>query len=101
MVTLRTDELEEMQVAIDAGKLPADAIKRHFAEEEQRVFGNAPRGRDGKPIEQGIGSAANPSENSVRDYETFCKDEPDFKMNLAKMKADLAAHQAKHRPAPR
>jgi hypothetical protein len=100
VVALRTDELDEMRKAIADGKLPPDALEKYYEEEAKAVFGhNYKTDRDGKPIEQGIGSASQPSANSVAAYEAYCKHEPDFAANLARMKANLAKYQAKLKAA--
>jgi hypothetical protein len=94
VVALRTEELDDMRKQIADGKLPADAIQKYLADEEKAVFGfDFKRDRHGKPIEQGIGSAAQPSENSVKAYELYGRDEPDYQTNLARMRKELAEHQ--------
>lgn len=64
MVTLNTEEVDEIKALIAAGKLPPDTLKAHFAAEEKAVFGHDVRhDRKKRPIEQGIGSPGNESEN--------------------------------------
>jgi hypothetical protein len=93
MVTLRQEELQHLR---DTGG--EQAVRDHFANEERNVFGHDfKRGKDGAPIEQGLGSPAQPTQQSVDGYERWCKDQPGYAATLAKMKADLAAFQAKKR----
>jgi hypothetical protein len=96
MVTLNTEEVEQMRAEIAAGKLSPSAIKNHLIAEEKAVFGaDVKHDRKGNPIEDGIGSALQPSANSVEAYAFYCRDEPDYAANLAKMRKDLAAYLAK------
>jgi hypothetical protein len=98
MVALRSDEIEEMKILMADGKLPPSALTDHFSQEEQRVFGTQfKRGADGVPIERGIGSASQPSANSVEAYRIYGRSEPDYAANLAKMEQALAAHEARRR----
>jgi hypothetical protein len=98
MVSLRNDEIETIREDMAIGKLPPDALKTHFADEERRVFGSEfKRDRDGTPIENGIGSAAQPSKNSVEAYKIWGRNDPDFAANLASMERALAAHEARRR----
>ncbi len=68
MVTLNTEEIDEMKAAMANGKLPPDALKKHFEAEEKRVFGeNFKRDRKtGVPIENGIGAPGRENENHFR-----------------------------------
>jgi hypothetical protein len=100
-VHLKESELEHMRRQIARGLLPPDAIERHFEDERKAVFGeNYKRDANGNPIEQGIGSAANPSRQSIEAYRRYGKSEPAFEENLLKMEQQLADHlaaQAKQR----
>jgi hypothetical protein len=72
MVTKTPEELDEMRLMIQMGKLPPDAIKQHLEAEKVNVFGAGFRTVNGVPQEQGIGSPAQPSLNSlvaIRKYE--------------------------------
>jgi hypothetical protein len=53
------------------------------------------RDKNGVPQEQGLGSAAQPTSQSVAAYEKYCKHETNYVEHLAKMKADLAAYEAR------
>jgi hypothetical protein len=98
VVALRTDELDEMRKLIEAGKLPPNAIEQHYKDEEKHVFGfDFKRDAKGKPIEVGIGSAAQPSANSVAAYEIYGVKEPDYATHLARMRKELADYQAKRK----
>ncbi len=100
MVALRSDELDEMRKAIADGKLPPDALKKYYADEEKAVFGHDfRRDREGRPIEQGLGSAAQPTRNSIEAYRIYHSKDPDFAEQLAHMEANLAKYQARRRAA--
>lgn len=59
MVTLNETEIQEMRDEIAAGKLPADAIKKHLEDEAKNVFGIDAKKVGGKYQEQGLGSKGN------------------------------------------
>jgi hypothetical protein len=105
MVTKTNEEIEVMREQIATGKIPHNAIELYLKEEERHVFGvEVKHDRNGNPIEQGIGSAAQPSRNSIEAYKTFQMSnkfgpEAGFDQKLAKMEADLAAYQAKQKAA--
>lgn len=62
----------------------------------QKVFGdNYKRDSRGHPIEQGVGSAAQPTQQSIDAYRRYCQHEPDYAEHLKKMEADLAAFRAR------
>lgn len=64
MVTKTTEELDEMRQMIREGKLPADAIEKHFEAEAKNVFGaDATKDRKGNFVEQGIGSKGHETAN--------------------------------------
>lgn len=94
MVTFTPEELNELRA--EGGE---QAVKEHYENETKNVFGYNYQTdpKTGAPIEQGIGSPAQPSANSVAAYERFCRDQPNFAATLAKMKSDLAAFEAKRR----
>lgn len=73
MVTLTTGELAAMEDDVATGKLPKDAVKQHFKDEEKHVFGfDVKHDRKGNPIEQGLGSPGHETGNhfiSIRKYE--------------------------------
>ena len=89
-------ELDDMQRMIDQGLLPRDAIKQYWLDQEMAVFGeDFKRDANGIPIEQGKGSAAQPTQASVQAYAKYGKHEPQYTEHLAKMEAQLAAYTAK------
>jgi hypothetical protein len=97
-LSLREDEVEAIQQLIAQGELPRDAFKRHRQAMEKVVYGDgAPKDAKGAFIEQGIGSAAQPSRNSVEAYRKNGKEEAGYEKNLAKMERDLADFQARRR----
>jgi hypothetical protein len=91
MVTLTGQELDEMREKVAAGELPPDAVKQHFLSEQKNVFGHDHKVRNGKPVEQGVGSAGNQSRNSIGAYKKYCSHEPDFEKTVARMEKELAA----------
>jgi hypothetical protein len=89
-------ELNEMQRQIDQGLLPKNAIEQYRLDEETAVFGEGfKRDAQGRPLEMGKGSAAQPTSQSVEAYRRYGKNEPAYTEHLAKMEGDLAAHTAK------
>jgi hypothetical protein len=104
-VHYRQEEIEEMQAMIDKGELPKDAIEQHRHYEALNVYGaDAKRDANGNFIEAGIGSAQQPSRNSIEAYRKWGREEPDYHEHLARMERELAAYQQKQaskRPAPR
>ncbi len=94
-------EIAEMQRLIDQGLLPKDAIEQHYDNEEMAVFGeNVKFDRNGDPIEQGIGSKAQPSANSIAAYiktQTVHRPggpEPGYAEHLARMQKELDEYNA-------
>jgi hypothetical protein len=76
---LTPDELELVQHQMKTGELPRDTLARHAEAAARNTFGfDHKTGRDGKPIEQGFGSALQPSSNSIDAYKKYCSHEPDF-----------------------
>jgi hypothetical protein len=102
MTTKTTEELDEMRNLIALGRLPPDAIERYYEDETRNVFGHDVKfDADGRPIEQGLGSASQPTPNSVDAYRKFGREEPAYHENLARMEAELAAFEAKRKTAKR
>jgi hypothetical protein len=98
MVTLTVQETDDIKLQIADGKLPATALQDHLKNEETRVFGvGAKRDRKGRPIENGIGSKAQPSRNSVEAYRRYCAHEPNYAGHLARMEKDLAEFEEAQR----
>jgi phage repressor protein C with HTH and peptisase S24 domain len=104
-------ELAEMQMLIDQGKLPRDAIEQYYENEFMAVYGeNYKTDKNGEPIEQGIGSKSQPSPNSIAAYiktqTQYRKNgpEPGYDEHLARMEAELAAFNAgrgRKKPGPK
>jgi hypothetical protein len=98
------EELEAMQAMIDAGQLPADFIERHFDAVNANVFGvDAPKDRHGNRTEQGKGSPANMTRQSIDAFKRWhgpSKENPlgapNYEKDLAKMEAQLAANEKKN-----
>lgn len=101
VVNLSEAELAEMEAQIEAGLLPKDFIEKHFEAVDNNVYGiGHKKDRKGRPIEQGLGSPANMTQQSIDAYKKWCgpsKDnpvgEPGFAENLARMEQQLAARQ--------
>jgi hypothetical protein len=101
-VHLKESEIADMRRRIAQGLLPPDAIEKHFEAERMAVFGeNYKTDRDGNPIEQGKGSKAQPTLQSVEAYRKYGKSEPSYEQTLAQMQADLAAYQERQEKAQR
>ena len=88
--------------------IPPDAplhVRQQIIAEAKRqaacdVFGvDHKTDRHGKPIEQGLGAAGNQTAQSVEAYEKWCRHEPGFDRNLARMKKELADCEAKRAAA--
>jgi hypothetical protein len=92
MVTLTQPELDDLY--LKGGQAAVDA---HFENERKAVFGHDYKlDKNGRPIEQGIGSPAQPSANSVAAYEKYHRGDPGFTENLARMKKQLADFERAH-----
>lgn len=90
-VTLSQAEIEEIEQLMAAGSLPPDWLDRHFDAVDANVFGaDAPKDRHGNRKEQGRGSAANMTQQSIDAYKKWGKGETDFAENLKRMEAQLA-----------
>jgi hypothetical protein len=100
MVTKTEQELAEMKELIQKGELPPDAIKQYYADERRNVFGfDHKTDRNGKPVEQGVGSAGNQSRNSIEAFKKYHAHEPDFEKQLSRMERELAETNARRRAA--
>jgi hypothetical protein len=89
-------------------KIPANAppeLRRAMIEEAKKkvlidVFGEGYKiDKNGRAIEQGLGSASNMSSHSVAAYEARCKHEVGYTENLARMKRQLAECDARRKAA--
>ena len=90
-ITLTAEELETMRLQIETGQLPPDAIAQHFDCVQKNVFGfDFKKDRNGKPIENGLGSARNQTRNSVESYRKWGIGEADYEINLQRMEKELA-----------
>lgn len=96
-ITLSQKELDEIDAQMAAGVLPPDYLDRHLDAVEANVFGHDhKKDRHGDPIEQGIGSPGNQTQNSVNAYRKYAKyemgfSEAQFAENLKRMEGELAA----------
>lgn len=64
MVTLNTEEIDDMKEKMEKGALPKDALKKHFEAEAKNVFGfDAKKDRHGEYIEQGVGAKGHETAN--------------------------------------
>jgi hypothetical protein len=105
--TKTSKELADMQRLIEQGLLPKDAIDQYYENQAMATFGeNFKTDRHGNPIEQGIGSKANPSESSIAAYiknqteRRHGGPEAGYEETLQRMRDELAAFQAS-KPAPK
>lgn len=88
-------ELAEMQSLIDQGRLPRNAIEEYYEDQRKATFGeNYKTDPDGNPIEQGLGSHAQPTWQSVQAYKKYGKGEKDYEVNLERLQAELDAYLA-------
>jgi hypothetical protein len=63
-ITLRQEEIEEAKYRIEIGELPPNFFELHEEAKAKATFGHDyKRDRNGKPIEQGVGSPGNESIN--------------------------------------
>jgi hypothetical protein len=91
-ITLSGEELDEIEMRIEAGELPPDYILRYYEAVRKNVFGaDHKTDKAGNPVEQGLGSAFNQTKQSVAAYRKWNSNEPDYEKNLARMEAELAA----------
>ena len=74
---------------IASGKLPPDAIERHYEAEAKNVFGHDAKKVKGQYVEQGFGSAINQTRNSIEAYRKYHSGDPDFAETLARMEREL------------
>jgi hypothetical protein len=101
VITLTQQEIDDTRELIDDGRLPRDWFDQYAAAREKHVFGHdVQHDRNGNPIEQGIGSASQPTRNSIEAYKSHQMGnkfgpEPGFENHLAKMESDLAAFEAR------
>lgn len=106
MVTKTPDEIAEMQEMIRQGKLPADAIEKHYEAEARNVFGfDAKKDRKGNLIEQGIGSPGHETANhfaAIRKAEREGHEEPGaYRAALTEIwKRDPKRAEKLHLPKP-
>lgn len=103
VVALTQEEVDEINDQIQTGELPRDYFDRRAEAVEKFVFGqDVKHDRQGNPIEQGIGSAAQPSRNSIEAYKAHqlgnkFGPEKDFDKILERMEAELAEYVAKQK----
>jgi len=105
MKAISVDAIQYIEKQLRAYNLPLSELPPHIRKKVLRegenialghVFGvDAKRGKDGMPIQRGLGSKAQPTLQSVMAYEKYCTHETNFVENLAKMKSDLAAYEAR------
>ena len=101
VVSLTQEEVDEMNDLAAVNKIPRDWYDRYLAATEKQVFGHdVKHDRHGNPIEQGKGSAAQPSRNSLEAYKSNplgrkTSPDPDFKEQCERMEAEIKAFEAK------
>jgi hypothetical protein len=68
-ISLSQTEIDEIEQLIAAGNLPPDFLDRHKEAVRRNVFGHDHRvDKNGRPIEQGIGSPGNMTRNAIDAY---------------------------------
>lgn len=100
--SLTPGEIDELYDLIDKGELPKDYVDRHFEAVQKNVFGFDAKQHKGKYIEQGLGSPGNQTANSIAAYiktqtERQGGPEEGYEENLKRMRAELAASDARRR----
>jgi len=96
MVAKTQQEMDEMRELIQNGELPPDAIKQYYADERRNVFGFDHKvDRNNKPIEQGIGSPGNQTENSIAAYKKYHANDVDYERTLARLQKELDESNAR------
>lgn len=107
-LSLSQKEIDEIEEQIAGGQLPSDYLDRCDDAREANVFGHDhKKDKRGNPIEQGIGSAANQTANSLAAYRKYCNPEnpkaadpdPHYADNLKRMQAELEACNAERKLA--
>jgi hypothetical protein len=97
-LSLTEQEVNDAYDQIEAGLLPANFFELCAEARSANVFGvDAPRDKSGNRTEQGIGSAFGQTRNSIDAYKKFCKDEPDFEKNVARMERELEQSNARRK----
>jgi hypothetical protein len=96
-ISLSQTEIDEIEQLIAAGQLPSDFLDRHKEAVRRNVFGHDHRvDKNGRPIEQGIGSPGNMTRNAIDAYKKYAKYESDYTKEkydetVKRMEAELAA----------
>lgn len=86
----------EVQAMTPAERAAYDELQRKI------VYGHDSKVDDeGNPVEQGIGSAQQPTLNSIEAYKRWHKDDSDFKDSLARMEAAYAEFIAARKAKPK
>jgi hypothetical protein len=102
-LSLSEAELDEIEARIEAGELPPDYFQKMRAARAANVFGHDHKtDKDGKPIENGLGSEFNMTRQSVEAYRRWGVGEPDYERHLLRMERELEVsnqRRAKERAA--
>jgi hypothetical protein len=98
-IMLSEAELDEVEAKVAAGEFPPDWFQKYYAAIEANVFGFDHKKKDGKPVEQGLGSPGNQTQASVDAYRKWCTAEPDYERNLARLEKELADSRARRAAA--
>jgi hypothetical protein len=102
-IELSQSEIDDIKALMESGQLPPDFLDRHYAAKENNVFGHDhKKDADGKPIEQGIGSAANQTRNQINAYKKYAKCEDDYSKEkydatVQRMERELAECNARRK----
>jgi hypothetical protein len=99
-ITLSEEELDDIEARIAKGDLPPDFLDRHYDAVDKNVFGHDfKKDKKGNPIEQGIGSPGNMTQNSINAFKKFNHppagageaEVKEFTDAVKRMEADLVA----------
>lgn len=98
VVALTQEEVDEFNDLAADNQIPSDWWERYQDAAEKAVFGHdVKHDRHGNPIEQGYGSAAHPTQNSLDAYKAHqlgrkTPPDADFTEQCERMEAEIKAH---------
>jgi hypothetical protein len=91
-ISLSQAEIDEIQDMIAREVLPPDFLERHLEAVRRNIFGfDHKTDKNGRPIEQGLGSPQNMTQNCIDAYKKWGKNDPGFEEHLKRMEAELVA----------
>lgn len=97
-VTLSESELQEISDQIDNDLLPKDYLRKYRENLVNVVFGHGHQvDKQGRPIEQGMGSAQNMTQHAIDAFTRFNKDKEGYEKELAVLQRQLVESNARRR----